>query len=178
MKKNVLIFGSIAGIIVSAFMFVSMLMLSKDPNFEGSMLVGYTAMLVAFSFVFVGIKNFRDKYNNGFISFGKACKVGLFISLIASTMYVITWLIELNFFIPNFMELYTNHVLDHAKASGVTAAELDKQVAEMASYKEMYKNPLFVILLTYLEILPMGILVTLISALILKKKDKSQTQIA
>lgn len=175
MKKNVLIFGSIAGIIISAFMFVSMMMLSKDPAFEGSMLVGYTAMLVAFSFVFVGIKNFRDKYNDGLITFGKAFKVGLFISLIASTMYVITWLIEFNFFIPDFMETYTSHVIDHAKTSGVSGPELDKKVAEMASYKEMYKNPLMVVLLTYMEILPMGILVTLISALILKKKDKPQT---
>lgn len=176
MKKNVLVFGSIAGIIISAFMFVSMMMLSKNPNFEGSMLVGYSAMLVAFSFVFVGIKNFRDKYNNGLITFGKAFKVGLFISLIASTMYVITWLIEFNFFIPNFMELYVDHAINHAKANGISGAELDKQIAEMASYKEMYKNPAMVILLTYMEILPIGILVTLISALILKKKDKSQTQ--
>ncbi|MDP1803125.1 MAG: DUF4199 domain-containing protein [Bacteroidota bacterium] len=175
MKKNVLVFGSIAGVIISVFMFISMMMLSKDPNFEGSMLVGYTAMLVAFSFVFVGIKNFRDKYNDGVITFGKGFKIGLFISLIASTMYVITWLIELHFFIPNFMELYANHVIDHAKASGASAAELDKQIAEMASYKEMYKNPVYIILLTYMEILPIGILVTLISALILKKKVKPQT---
>ena len=74
------------------------------------------------------------------------------------------------------MELYVDHAINHAKANGISGADLDKQIAEMASYKEMYKNPAMVILLTYMEILPIGILVTLISALILKKKDKSQTQ--
>ncbi len=176
MKKNVLVFGSIAGVIVSTFMFVAMLLFNKDVSGAGSMLVGYAAMLVAFSFVFVGIKNFRDKYNAGLISFGKAFSIGLLISLIASTFYVITWMLELKFVIPDFMENYGAQMLKQAKESGASQIEIDKTIAEMASYKEMYKNPIMVALLTYMEILPIGILVTLISALILKKKVKPETQ--
>lgn len=178
MKKNVIVFGLISGSIVSAFMAVSMMLMSKNPNFEGSMLVGYASMLIAFSFIFVGIKNFRDKYNDGVIKFGKAFLIGLYIALIGSTMYVVTWLIEYHFFIPDFMDTYSAHVIAHAKSSGASAAEIEKQVAEMAYYKEMYKNPLFVILFTYFEVLPIGILIALISALILKKKNKEQTQTA
>src|SRR6218665_1281532 len=88
MKKNVFVFGSIAGLIVSALMLWSIAACYKNADFEGSMLLGYASMLLAFSFVFVGIKNYRDKYNEGVISFGRAFKIGLFITLIAFTRFV------------------------------------------------------------------------------------------
>ena len=109
----------------------------------------------------------------GLITFGTAFRVGLYISLIASTMYVGVWLIEYYFFMPDFMDKYADHVLKSAQASGISQVELDKKVLEMQGYKDMYKNPLFVILLTYMEILPIGILITVISALILKRKVKN-----
>lgn len=101
MKKNVIVFGLIAGVIASVLMVISMARCSSDANFEHSMLIGYASMVLAFAFIFVGIKNYRDKYNNGSITFGKAFKTGLYISLIASTMYVITWLIDYYVFIPD-----------------------------------------------------------------------------
>lgn len=170
MKKNVLVFGLIAGVIVSSFMILTMANCFDSDALGHSMVLGYAAMLIAFSFVFVGIKNERDKYNGGIISFGKAFKTGLWITLIASTMYVIVWLFDYYLFIPDFMDKYSAQMIEQAKASGVSAAELDKTIAQMESYKEMYKNPLFVILLTYMEILPIGLLITVISAFILKRK--------
>jgi len=179
MKKNVIVFGCIAGLIVATIMAVSMAIYSYNGhNFDYGMLVGYASMLLAFTFVFVGIKNYRDKYNNGLISFGQAFKTGFFISLIASTMYVITWTIEYYYFIPDFMEQYTQHMLIKAKESGLSEAKMAEKAAEMAQYIEMYKNPLWVILFTYMEILPVGLLVTLISALILKRKNKPEAGIA
>lgn len=171
MKKNVLVFGLIAGTIVSAVMMGSMAILGTDQMMNGGMVLGYASMVVAFSFVFVGIRNFRNHYNQGVISFGKAFQIGLYISLIASSMYVITWLIDYYCFIPDFMDKYTAHVLAEAKAAGTSAADLAKQTAEMDKYKEMYKNPVFVVLLTYAEVLPVGLLLTLISAFILKRKE-------
>jgi amino acid transporter len=179
MKKNIIVFGLISGLIVSAFMAVSIGMCYKSNDFDGSMIIGYAAMIVSFSFVFVGIKNYRDKFNNGMISFGRAFKLGLMITLIASTLYVITWLICYYGFIPDFMERYSGHVLEGMKDKGLSQTEMDAQLAEMNTYREMYKNPLFVILLTYMEILPVGILITLISAFILKRKSTSrETELA
>ncbi len=169
MKKNVITFGVISGLIVSTFMLVSVALCYDSNDFQGSMIIGYAAMIVAFSFVFVGIKNFRDKYNNGVITFGKGFKIGLYITLIASTFYVIAWLISYYGFIPDFMEKYSDHVIKNLQESGASQIEVEKQIAEMGKYKEMYKNPLFVILLTYAEILPLGLIITLISALILKR---------
>ena len=169
MKKVILVYGIIAGLIVAGMMAFSTGYYCSKGDFEGGMIYGYSAMIIAFSMIFVGIKSFRDKHNGGTISFGKAFKVGLFISLIASTIYVVGWLINYYCFIPDFMDKYAVAMIAKAKASGVSGDELAKKTANMAQMKEWYKNPLFVILMTYVEILPVGVVVTLISALILKR---------
>ena len=171
MKKNIIIYGLIAGLIVSALMAVNLSMVSKSGDFENSVLIGYASMVIAFSLIFVGVKNYRDKYNGGVISFGKAFKVGFFITLIASTIYVIVWLIEEHFFFPDFMEKYTAHELNKLQASGISAAKLASKTKELEQAKEWYKNPVLRILMTYAEILPVGIVVTLISSFILKRKS-------
>ena len=174
MKKNIIVYGLIAGSLISAFMVISMSYFSYcagNVNYSTSMLIGYASMLIAFSLVFVGIRNYRDKYNEGVISFGKAFKIGILIVLIASTMYVIAWLIDYTFFIPDFLEKYSVHTLDQLKASGASQLEIEKQTNEMVSFAAMYKNPFFNAMITYTEILPVGLIVTLISSLILKRKQ-------
>lgn len=173
MTKNIIIYGLIAGAIVSSLMLFSMANLSHcadNLDYDTSMLIGYASMLIAFSLVFVGIRNYRDKYNEGVISFGKAFKIGSIIVLIASTMYVISWLIDFFWFIPDFLEKYSAHTLTKLKASGASPAEIAAKTQEMSVFAKRYKNPFFNALITYTEILPVGLLVTLISALILKRK--------
>ena len=173
MKKNIIVYGLIAGIIVSVLMLSSVNYLSHcegNVDYDTSMLIGYASMLIAFSLVFVGIRNYRDKYNGGVISFGKAFKIGIVMVLIASTIYVVAWLIDYFFFIPDFMEKYSAYMLDELKASGASQVEIDKQTKEMANFAVMLKNPFFMAMMTYTEILPVGLIVTLISSLILKRK--------
>lgn len=176
MKKVVLIYGIIAGLIVTGMMAFSTGYFCAKGDFEGGMIYGYSAMIIAFSMIFVGVKSFRDKHEGGMIKFGKAFKVGLFISLIASTIYVIGWLINYYCFIPDFMDKYAAAMISKAKASGISADELAKKTADMAKMKEWYKNPLVVILMTYVEILPVALIVSLISALILKRTKAKQIQ--
>jgi integral membrane sensor domain MASE1 len=110
MKRTVIIYGLIAGAIVSAFMSTTMLISANDKTFDAgtsSMIVGYLGMLIALTFIFVAVKSYRDKQNNGTVTFGKALGIGLLISLIASTLYVITWAIVYNSFLPDYMERYT-----------------------------------------------------------------------
>ena len=170
MKKLVLVYGIIAGLVVTGMMAFSTGYYCARGDFEGGMIYGYSAMIISFSMIFVGIKSFRDKHNGGTINFGKAFKIGLFISLIASTIYVIGWLINYYLFIPDFMDKYAAAMITKAKSSGISADKLAKKTADMAQMKEWYKNPLFVILMTYVEILPVAVVVTLISSLILKRK--------
>jgi hypothetical protein len=173
MKKNIFIYGLIAGIVVSILMLFTTNYISHcegTVDYGTSMLIGYASMLVAFSLVFVGIRNYRNKYSEGVISFGKAFKIGIMMVLIASTIYVVAWLFDYFFFIPDFAEKYSAHTLDKLKASGASQIEIDKQTQEMASMGRMYKNPFFNAMMTYVEILPVGLIVTLISSFILKRK--------
>lgn len=175
MKKNVLVFGFISGLVVSAIMSISMIYMANNPELKagsGSMIIGYLSMLIAFSLIFVAVKNYRDKQNFGAISFGKALGMGLLIALIGSTMYVISWALVYNFYMPDFMEKYCAQIIQSAKTTS-TPAELQKIIEQMNQTKEMYKKPLFFTLFTYMEILPVGLIVSLITALILKRKQKS-----
>jgi hypothetical protein len=174
MRKNIIVYGLIAGIIVSILMLLSVNNVGhREGNFDynTSLLIGYASMLIAFSLVYVGIRNYRDKYNEGVISFGKAFKIGIMIVLIASTLYVVAWLTDYFFFMPDFMEKYSAHMLDTLKASGASQQEIDKQTKDMENFAAMYKNPFFNAVMTYAEILPVGLLVTLISSFILKRKS-------
>jgi len=173
MKKNIVIYGSIAGIVVSTLMlFITNYISHCEGNvdYDTSMLIGYASMLIALSLVFVGIRNYRNKYNGGVISFGKAFKIGLFMVLVASTIYVAAWLIAYFFFIPDFFEKYSAQMLDKLRTGGASQMEIEKQTREMANLAVMYKNPLYNAAMTYMEILPVGLIVTLISSLILRRR--------
>jgi hypothetical protein len=170
MKKNILVFGLISGLVVALWMAITISACYDNPNFEANMWMGYASMVAAFSLIFVAIKNYRDKYNSGTITFGKAFQIGMYISLIASTMYVITWLIMYYFFMPDFMEKFVAAAIRRAEQGGKSAAEIAATRQQMAGYTEMYKSPLLVVLFTYFEILPVGLLVSLIAAAILRRR--------
>jgi hypothetical protein len=175
MKRNILVFGTISGVIISTFMGVSMAVMSSGggdtDHGRSSMIIGFSAMAVAFSFVFVGMKNYRDKRNGGSITFIKGFLLGFMISLVASTLYVITWGVEFHFFLPDFMDKYSAMQIKQLHESGISGAALDEAIKSIESASYNYKhNPLFFAMYTYMEILPVGILITLISAFILRRK--------
>lgn len=165
MKKNVLIFGITIGIILCVNMIVVINMMYNDPDFKSNDIIGYTVMVLTFSLIYIGIRNYRNKYLNSFISFGKAIKTGALIAFVGATIYVIISLFYYYLFVPDFIDVYTSYVLQNTAES-----DLQAKTVEMANFKEMYKNPLFVIIITYSEVLPIGLVVALISALMLKKK--------
>lgn len=137
----------------------------------GSMIMGFSAMIIAFSFIYVGIKNYRDKENGGSITFGNGFLIGFMISLIASTMYVLTWAVEFHYFMPDFMDKYSAVQIKEVQQSGIQGAALTEAIKSIETESYNYKNNPFVFAMyTYMEILPVGIIITLISAFILKRK--------
>jgi pheromone shutdown protein TraB len=165
MKNTILKNGIFGGAIMSTIMMSMTLYMKANPGYEPSMVLGFGGMLLAFVFVIIGIKQEREA-SNGSISFGKAFKTGLLISLVISVLYVVVWLIVYYNFFPDFMERYSEMELKKTKPEDLVA-----KTAEMNQMKEWYKNPMMVIMLTFMEILPLGIFVSLFGALILKKKQ-------
>jgi hypothetical protein len=173
MKRNILVFGSISGVIVGTLMALSLFWANQGHDIKQGMLLGYASMVIALSLIYVGVRNFRDKYNEGVISFAQALKLALGITLIASTIYVAVWLVEFYVFIPDFMDKYTASHIQQVRSSGLNPADLQKQVAEMEHMRDTYDhNPLVVILYTYLEIVPVGLIISLLTALLLKRKRR------
>lgn len=178
MRKTILIYGLIQGVIISTLMVIMMSQLHSGSDFGGNEIVGYAGMILVFSLIFIGVRSYRNQSQDGFITFGKAFKMGALIALIASTIYVVTWLFYYYLFIPDFMDIYIPHAMEQAAESGATQVELDEKSIQMEQFKQMYKNPLFVILITYTEILPVGLLVALVTAFILKRKSKGMVSAA
>ena len=171
MKNTIVKYGLIAGLIVTAFMGIGAGVYMYNPEYDLGMVFGFAGMLVAYTFVFLGVKNYRDKQNDGFITFGKAFKVGMLMSLITATIYVGTWMVEHHFIFPDFMEKYSENSIIALEKQGLPAAEFQAEKEKILYYKELYKNPLWIILFTYMEIMiPIGLLVPVISAAILKRK--------
>lgn len=170
MKKTVLVFGLISGGLISAWLVGSVAYCYSTNKFHGSMVLGFSAMILALSLAFIAVKNYRDNQNGGVISFGKAFGMALSITAIASTVYVIVWAIDYHLFIPDFMDKYSAGMLQDIHASGGKKADVDAQLAQVATWKEAYKNPFLFVLYTYMEILPVALFVPLIAALILKRK--------
>ncbi|CAM4277366.1 DUF4199 domain-containing protein [Flavobacterium terrigena] len=163
--KNIILKNSIfGGLIVSAVLVFGIDYMMKNPDFEPSMVAGFISMSLAFLFSVLGIYQHR-KLNNGIISFGQAFKTGLLIAFLISTIYVVTWLVMYYNFYPDFMEKFGEMTLKRASAE-----ELAAKKTELAWMEKAYKSPLAIIGLTYAEIFPLGIVMALIGALILKKK--------
>src|SRR5690606_20569595 len=159
MKKNILIFGTILGAILAGHCVYMMDMLIANPDLTTNDVVGYVAMVVVFSLTFFGIRNYRNRHLGGYISLGQAFKTGALIALLASTIYVVVGLGYYYLFAPEFLDKYGEHVLSMASRRGATPAELEARASELAQFKELYKNPLFAILISYAEVLPIGLVV-------------------
>lgn len=179
MKKTILTYGLIAGLITMSFMLISTIIYdcSTAPSNE-SMIIGFTGMFIAFIFVFVGIKNYRDKQNNGVVTFWDAFKIGFCIALIASCVYTLVWMVQFHFFMPDFMEKFADQAILDIKSSGLSATQINEQIAETEEMRVNYRNPFFRIMYTLVEILPLGTVIALIAALILKRKTPRKQQLA
>ena len=168
MRKIVLTFGLIAGGVMSG-MFLITLPFQDQIGFENGALVGYTSMVAAFLMVFFGVRRYRDQVAGGTITFSRAFGVGLAITLVASLCYVAMWEIVYYNFMPDFLDKYGAYTLEKERAAGATAAQLEVRRQEMAQFKEMYSNPLINAAITILEPLPVGVLISLISAGVLRR---------
>lgn len=170
MKKTILTFGLISGGLLSLMMAVAIPFQDKIGH---SYVVGYTTMVLALLLSYFGIRSYRDNVQDGHITFGKAFLVGLSITVISCVCYVVTWEVIYYNFMPDFMDKYGAHILQKMQASGATAAAIQAKTEELKKFKELYANPFFNAAMTFIEPFPVGLVITLISAAVLRKKPQS-----
>jgi hypothetical protein len=173
MKKTILTFGLISGAI-SSLMMVATVPFAHKIGFGKAEVVGYTLLVLSFMLVFFGIRSYRDNAGHGQITFTKAFAVGISITLISCIFYVVTWEILYFNFLPGFMDNYNAHIVEQIKASGASTAAIQAQLEQMKKFNEMYANPFFNALITFIEPFPVGLVITLISAAVLRRKPRSQ----
>lgn len=177
MKRTILIFGVISGVISSLLMIASV-PLMKRPDFDHGYVLGYTAIVLSLLLTFFGVRSYRDNVAQGRITFGRAFLVGLGITVISCLFYVVTWEVIYFNFMPDFMDKHGAHVLQKMQASGATAAAIQQKSAEIDKLKVMYKNPLINGMMTFIEPFPVGLIITLLSAAVLRKKAPAQAAVA
>jgi|SRR5579871_2160258 len=173
MKKTVLTFGLISGVMISVLMDSSLLLANKIGSGH-SMVIGYTIMVASFLLVYFGIRSYRDNTLGGQISFGRAFACGILITLITTICYVATWEVLYFNFMPHFMDGYFAAQIHKVQAAGLDPATTAAKVAEILHSQALYQNPLVNMAYTFIEPLPVGLIITLISAAVLRRKGASE----
>jgi len=167
MTRTISIYGVISGALAALGIVGTILLPAGNPLHE-SLWVGYLVMLVALSAILVGVKQYRDEVQGGVIGFGRAFLIGLCIAAVAGLAYAVVWEAYLALTHYGFTQAYINETLAAKRAAGVSGAAYRKAVADMDAFRTQYASPLFRMPMTFLEIFPVGLLVALVSAVLLR----------
>jgi hypothetical protein len=168
MLKQILKYGLIAGLIVGIPMLGLAFVMKDHPPTSWGMAIGYLTMLIAFSTIFLAIKRTRDIEHGGVIRFWPALGLGLGISVVASIIYVLCWEAVLATTGMDYIGAYGETLMEEQKAQGASAETIAALAREMQQLASDYANPLFRMPLTFTEIFPIGLLVSLVSAGLLR----------
>lgn len=169
MIRSMLIHGSISGAVIAVVSFGSMALAGDESRIAGSEWLGYTIMIVALAVIFFAVRSYRDEQLGGVIGFWTAMRLGLGISLVAGVVYVLGWEIYYQATGGDFMQQYAASYLEQMRADGVGAAELDAARSRMAEFQDLYDFLPVRMGITLIEILPVGVLISLVSAALLRR---------
>ena len=169
MTRIILTYGLISGLVIIAGIIGTIVASGDEPH--GNVWLGYLIMLVALSAILVGVKQHRDQALGGVIRFRTALGVGLGIAAVASLAYIAVWEVYLAVTDYQFMDRYIAQTLEAKRAAGVTGAEYARLAAEMDAMRVSYANPLMRLPMTFAEIFPVGLLVALVSAALLRNPN-------
>lgn len=169
MKKSIIRY-SLYGSLTLTVLFVVGMAIGGSIDYSTSEVFGYASMVISLLFVFFGIKHFRDKENNGSVSFGKALLIGVLISLIVAVVFGIIDFLYIKFINPDFMTDYYTHSVEQYKAT-LSESEFQTKLEQLESEKEMFMNPLVTFVVMTMTVFVLGFIISLISSLILQRKN-------
>ncbi|HET9706209.1 MAG TPA: DUF4199 domain-containing protein [Vicinamibacterales bacterium] len=168
MTKIVLTFGLLSGAVAGVMMFLT-LPFAERIGFDRAVYVGYTTIVISMLFVYFGVRSYRDNVLGGRMNFGKAFTAGMLITIISSACYVAAWLVMYYGFMPDFANQYADYLVEQARTPGASQADIDAAIKQGEQARQWLANPLINAAVSFTEPLPVGVIVTLISAAVLKK---------
>jgi Protein of unknown function (DUF4199) len=169
MTKTVLTFGLISGALLAGMMLATLPFIDAI-GFDKGAILGYTTMVLAGLLVFFGVRSYRENVAGGRLTFGRGFTVGILISLVSCVCYVAMWEIIYFNLMPDFGDKYTAAVIAHERTSGATPQRIEELTRQTRELMKMYDNPLTNAAITLLEPLPVALVMTTLSAAILRKK--------
>jgi len=170
MKKTILTFGPISAAMMAA-MYVVFCLARDSGNILLSQILTYTGAVLLFVMLFFGIKYYRDHAQSGFITFGKAFQVGIYISLVTSVCSALIWMILYEPVFKDFMDHHTAALIEKLNTSGAPVAEIASKKEEILSHDALYDNPIYRAGIIFIQGFPVEAIMTVIAAFVLKKKQ-------
>jgi hypothetical protein len=170
MKKTVLRYGLLSSLVI-VILFLLSFMIFHDTNFAAQEVFGWASMVISLLFVFFGIKHYRDKENGGILSFGQGMKIGVLIVLIPALVFGVFDILYVTVINPGFMETYYQHSLTQLQQS-LPAADFEKEKVKLQAQMDMFSNPVVNGLVMALTVFMIGLIVTVISSLILRRSGR------
>ena len=173
MRKTVLVFGLISGAMSATLMLVA-IPFADRIGWEKGEILGYTGIVLSALMVFFGVRSYRENVGGGRLTFARGFAVGILITLISSACYVGTWEIVYYRLMPGFADKYAAHMVERAKASGASQQKVDEAAKQAEQFKRMYANPVINVAMTFMEVFPIGLVITAFSAGVLRKKGDAE----
>jgi hypothetical protein len=178
MKKTILTFGLISGVLASVMMCATLPFIHDLDHGQKGLVVGYTTIVLAALLVFFGIRSYRDNLAGGAITFGRGFAIGIGITLISCAFYVVTWEIIYFHFMHGIMDSYFARLIQQAQSGPGTAEAIQAKIAAIRHSQQLYENPLVNALYTFIEPFPVDLLITLISAAMLRRKPRQSASLS
>ena len=172
MKKVVLTFGLLSGLVAAVMMFAT-LPFAERIGFDRSIFVGYTTIVISLMFVYFGVRSYRDNVLGGRMSFARGFQAGILITVISCLCYVGSWLVMYYNFMPDFGDKYAAYLVEQKRTGGASEAEIQAAIKDGEDAKAMLANPFINGAVAFLEPFPVGLLITVISAAVLKKQESA-----
>jgi hypothetical protein len=173
MKKTVFRYGIISFVTICTLGFINYLGSIKISNYNGA-IGGYISIVLSLIFVYVGIKQFRDKVNGGFVSYKQAFLVGILIVIFPSLANGIYDVIYVKFIDPGFMDKYYDQAIQHMKVE-LPPDQFRVKLKSLESERAMLKNLYLQFIMMFLTVFLIGVIVTALSSLVLYKRPKTKT---
>lgn len=168
MKKTILRFALYSSSTI-CILFLLSWFLGKDLSHETQEFLGYASMIISLSFVYFGIRHFRDQQNNGTINLKKGLLLGVLISLLTALAFGSLDMIYIKFINPDFLAEYYSATIEKLQST-LPPDEFKLELAKMESQKELFSSPIMNFFIMFLTVFIIGFIISLISAFILQRK--------